>query len=281
VKIGFKTAQAGIDWPTLVATWELGDTLPVFDSAWIFDHFVALGDRPGGSHEGLVTLAALAARTHRLEVGHLVLSNTYRHPVVTAKAAVSMDHLTNGRFVLGLGAGWHEGEHAMYGLRLPPIGERISMLESAVRVIRALWSSPRGVTLSAPPYELHDAVCEPPPLTPGGPPLLLGLQGRRGLRITAQYADAWNHTGSPDEFVAKLDALRRHCADLARDPDEIEVGVQITGRGGPAAQLELASRYVREGAEHVVLSLPEGSRGPDGLLALAKVVAEPLRDRFG
>src|SRR5438067_8625443 len=108
MKIGFKTSQTDVDWPTLLATWELGDELTVFDSAWIFDHFVALGERSGGSHEAFVTLAALAARTRRLQLGHLVLGNTYRHPALTAKSGATMDHVSGGRLVLEQEGGGHE-----------------------------------------------------------------------------------------------------------------------------------------------------------------------------
>jgi alkanesulfonate monooxygenase SsuD/methylene tetrahydromethanopterin reductase-like flavin-dependent oxidoreductase (luciferase family) len=282
VKIGFKTSQANVDWPTLLATWELADDMPVFDSGWVWDHFVALGEAGGSSHEGWTLASALAARTRRLQLGHLVIGNTYRHPALLANMAATLDHVAGGRFVLGLGAGWHEAEHAMYGWRLPPVGERITMLESAVRVIRALWSSPTGVSLDAPPYRLVDAVCDPPPLTPGGPPIWLGTQGmRRGLRITAELADGWNHTGDPATFDAKRDALLRHCEAVGRDPAEIEISAQGFLRGGDyAALLETASGFARSGAHHLVLLFP-ANEGPDGLMRLAVQVAQPLRERFG
>jgi alkanesulfonate monooxygenase SsuD/methylene tetrahydromethanopterin reductase-like flavin-dependent oxidoreductase (luciferase family) len=282
MRIGFKTSQTNVDWPTLRATWELGDELEVFDSAWIFDHFVALGDDGGGSYEGVALAGALAALTNRLQFGHLVFGNTYRHPALLANAGATLDHLAPGRFVLGLGAGWHEEEHAMYGLRLPPIGERITMLESAVRVLKALWQQPEGVTLDAPPYQLRDAVCDPAPLTPGGPPIWLGTQGiQRGLRIVAQYADGWNQTGDPSTFPAKRDALLRHCEALGRDPAEIEISAQAFLRDADhAAMLRTAETFVQQGAQHVILIMPAAD-GPDGLRRLAEHVAEPLRARFG
>jgi len=281
MKIGFKTSQTNVDWPTLAATWELADERPILDSGWLFDHFVALGEGGGGSHEAFTMLAALAARTTRLQLGHLVLSNTYRHPALTAKSAATVDHIAPGRFVLGLGAGWHEGEHAMYGLPLPPIGERITMLESAVRVIRALWRSPAGVSLDAPPYELRAAVCDPPPVTPGGPPIWLGTQGmRRGLGIVARLADGWNHTGEPETFEPKRDALLRHCEAARRDPSEIEISAQVFPRGGPATQREIALGYGRAGATHLIL-VTDAAAGPDGLERLIREVVQPLRDELG
>jgi alkanesulfonate monooxygenase SsuD/methylene tetrahydromethanopterin reductase-like flavin-dependent oxidoreductase (luciferase family) len=282
MRIGFKTSQTNVDWPTLRATWELGDELEVFDSAWIFDHFVALGDDGGGSYEGMTLASALAVLTRRLQFGHLVLGNTYRHPALVANTGATLDHLAPGRFVLGLGAGWHEEEHAMYGMRLPPIGERITMLEGAVRVIKALWQQPDGVTLDAPPYELRDAVCDPAPVTRGGPPIWLGTQGlRRGLRIVAELADGWNQTGNPSTFVEKRDALLRHCEAVGRDPGQIEISAQTFLRGGDhAAMLRTAEWYMEQGAQHVILIMPAAD-GPDGLRLLAERVAEPLRARFG
>lgn len=281
MRIGFKTSQTNVDWPTLRETWELGDSLEVFDSAWIFDHFVALSDDGGSSHEGMVLASALAVLTRRLTFGHLVLGNTYRHPALVAKMGATLDHLAPGRFVLGLGAGWHEAEHAMYGMRLPPIGERITMLDGAVRVIKALWQQPDGVSLDAAPYELRDAVCDPPPLTPGGPPVWLGTQGmRRGLRIVAEHADGWNQTGDPSTFTQKRDALLRHCEAVGRDPAGIEISAQGFLRDGDhAALLETASNFARQGADHVILLMPAGE-GPDGLRRLSERVAEPLREQF-
>ena len=280
MRIGFKTSQANVDWPTLRATWELGDTLPVFDSAWIFDHFVALSDDGGGSHEAFALMGALAVVTSRLQIGHLVLGNTYRHPALVAKSGATLDHVANGRFVLGLGAGWHEAEHEMYGMRLPPIGERITMLDSAVRLIKALWREPTGVSLDAPPYRLKDAVCDPAPLTVGGPPIWLGGQGSRGLRIAAELADGWNQTGDPSTFVAKRDTLLRHCEAFGRDPAEIEISAQAFLRGGDhAAMLETAAGLAEAGADHLILIMPAAD-GPDGLQMLADRVATPLRERF-
>ena len=280
MRIGFKTSQTNVDWPTLKATWQLGDSLPVFDSAWIFDHFVGLGADGGGSHEAFALIGALAAVTSRLQLGHLVLSNTYRHPALVAKSAATMDHISNGRFVLGLGAGWHEAEHEMYGLRLPPIGERITMLDSGVRLIKALWESPAGVSLEAPPYELRDAVCDPAPLTRGGPRIWLGGQRSRGLRIVAERADGWNQTEDPSTFVGKRDILLRHCEELGRDSAEIEISAQVFLRDGDhATMLETAAGLVEAGAQHLILLIPAGD-GPTGLQALADKVGTPLRERF-
>jgi alkanesulfonate monooxygenase SsuD/methylene tetrahydromethanopterin reductase-like flavin-dependent oxidoreductase (luciferase family) len=282
MKIGFKTSQTDVDWPTLLATWELGDELEVLDSAWLFDHFVSLTRPEGASHEGVTLAAALAARTRRLTLGHLVLSNTYRHPAVLAKAAATLDHVAEGRFILGLGAGWHEQEHAMYGIELPPIGERITMLDGAVQVLRAMWSTTEPVSLEAPPYRLTDALCRPAPFSPGGPRLWLGTQGRRrGLRIVAEHADGWNSNNSLEEFSERLDSLRRHCEAVGRDPATIEVSQQLRlVDGDHAGLLEQAFAYADAGVEHLIFIIP-APEGPAGLQRLADEVAMPLRERLG
>jgi alkanesulfonate monooxygenase SsuD/methylene tetrahydromethanopterin reductase-like flavin-dependent oxidoreductase (luciferase family) len=280
LRIGFKTAQFDVDWPTLLDIWQLADELPVFDSGWLLDHFVALGADGGGSHEGWTLATALAARTNRLQLGHLVLGNTYRHPALLARMAATLDHVAEGRFVLGLGAGYHAHEHGMYGWRLPPAKERMTMLESAVRVLRALWTNPHGVSLDAPPYRLEKATCEPPPLTAGGPRIWLGTQGPRGLRIAAALADGWNHTGAPETFVAKRDVLLRHCDQIGRDPAEIEITAQVFLQGADyPALVDTATAYARNGAGHLILIMPAAD-GTAGLRRLAERAAAPLRERF-
>ena len=141
IRIGFKTSPQGVDWPTLDATWARAGELGVFDSGWLNDHLTNMDAAdPGPSFESLTLLAALVHHVPGMTVGHAVLSNTFRHPVVLAKAATLLDHVSGGRFVLGLGAGWFEGEHEPFGLDLPPIGPRIDRLVSAVAVLEAMFS---------------------------------------------------------------------------------------------------------------------------------------------
>jgi alkanesulfonate monooxygenase SsuD/methylene tetrahydromethanopterin reductase-like flavin-dependent oxidoreductase (luciferase family) len=169
----------------------------------------------------------------------------------------------------------------MYGIPLPPIGERITMLDGAVRVLRAIFDSPGGVSLDAPPYRLTDAVCDPPPRTAGGPPIWLGTQGiKRGLRIVAELADGWNHTGAFETFGAKRDALLAHCEAIGRDPAEIEISAQVRAGEGLAAALADGLRYVDAGVQHVVIIMPAAD-GPDGLRRVVHEVVEPLREQRG
>jgi alkanesulfonate monooxygenase SsuD/methylene tetrahydromethanopterin reductase-like flavin-dependent oxidoreductase (luciferase family) len=285
VKLGFKTRQTdAVDWPTLRAVWELGDALDVFDSAWLVDHFV--DPFGGGCHESWTTAAALASSTRRLQFGHLVLGNTYRHPALLGKMAATLDHIASGRFVVGLGAGWYEEEHAMFGFKLPSISDRMAMLESTVQILKGMWNAPTGYSASVGEYELVNARCDPPPQTPGGPRIWLGTQGlTRGLRIVAERADGWNMTGTLSEFVERRDALMRHCEAVGRDPETIEISAQLYRGQYPAdvPPREIVREglaFARAGANHIILPVrtPEG---PPALSQLANEVAEPLRQRLG
>ena len=151
IAIGIKTSPQAVDWPTLDGAWARIGEHDVFDSAWMNDHLTDISrERHGPSFEALTAMAALVRRVPGKWVGHAMLSATFRHPAVLAKAATVLDHATGGRFIVGLGAGWHEGEHLPFGIPLPSMPERFDRFESAVHVLRALWSDaarvPPGVT---------------------------------------------------------------------------------------------------------------------------------------
>jgi alkanesulfonate monooxygenase SsuD/methylene tetrahydromethanopterin reductase-like flavin-dependent oxidoreductase (luciferase family) len=289
IRISFKTSPQGVDWPTLEATWEAAADLDVFDGGWLNDHLTDPRlDRGGGSFEAITTLALLAHHVPGRWVGHVVLSNTFRHPAVLAKAATTLDHATAGRFILGLGAGWHEHEHLDFGIDLPPIGERISRLGSAVRVIRALASadgaSDDGVTLADPFYPLVGASGLPAPLTTGGPPIWLGGQGPRGLDLAARLADGWFVPALPfidvPTFTARRDDLAGRLEACGRDPGHFAFAAQVPSgadRSTLATARQLALGYARAGATDLILASP-ADLGPDGLRRLAREVAEPLRE---
>jgi alkanesulfonate monooxygenase SsuD/methylene tetrahydromethanopterin reductase-like flavin-dependent oxidoreductase (luciferase family) len=296
IPIGIKTSPQAVDWPTLDAAWaRIGDH-DVFDSVWMNDHLTDIShERHGPSWESLTTMAALAHRVAGKWLGHAVLSNTFRHPVVLAKAATVMDHLTGGRFILGLGAGWHEGEHLPFGIPLPPMPERFDRFESAVHVIRALWSAEAatapGVTRPDPYYPLSEATNEPPPLTPGGPKLWLGGQKRRGIALAAAVADGWAlptvvALGAPSDlhyFSEKRDAILAALDAIGRDPATFQISAQIPT--GTTAEdrtwaLEQARESVVLGATHVILGMPP-FLGAAGVDAVARDVAIPLRDALG
>src|SRR4029079_1515892 len=198
MRIGFRTSPQKTDWASLEAAWAEACQHDIFDSGWLNDHLTDPGlERGGPSFEGMTALAALAHHVPGKSVGQTVLATTFRHPSVLAKEAVTLDHVTGGRYILGLGAGWHVGEHESFGIDLPPLRERFDRYESAVRVLQALFSDearqPPGVSLDVRPWRLDQATMEPGFVRSGGPPLWLGGQGSRGLRIAARYADGGNH----------------------------------------------------------------------------------------
>jgi alkanesulfonate monooxygenase SsuD/methylene tetrahydromethanopterin reductase-like flavin-dependent oxidoreductase (luciferase family) len=166
-------------------------------------------------------LAAWGALTTRVRLGTLVTGNTYRHPPVLAKMVATLDHITNGRAILGLGAAWHEGEHAMYGLRFPSTAGRLARMDEAARVLRLLLDEPTA-SFAGKHYTLTDAVAEPKPVQERLPLLIGGGGERKTLRTVAKYADYWHGHGTPEVFAHKLEVLAAHCADVGRDVREIK-----------------------------------------------------------
>ena len=196
-----------------------------WDGVYVCDHFIPnrRDGRPadGPMLEGWTTLAALAGVTSRIRLGTLVLGNTYRHPAVVANMAATMDHVTSGRFVLGVGAGWQVNEHAAYGIDLPPPSRRLDQFEEACRAIRSLLREPR-TTLNGVFYQFDDAACEPKPVQSPLPLLVGGAGERRTMRIAAQHADEWHAWGTPEQFHHKCRVLDDHCVEIGRDPATIQ-----------------------------------------------------------
>jgi len=291
VSIGFKTSPQSVDWPTLDATWARAGELGAFDSGWLNDHLTDPSlDRGGSSWEAVTVVAALAHRVPGVTIGHGVLSNTFRHPAVLAKQATVLDHVTGGRFILGLGAGWHEGEHVPFGIPLPEIRERFDRFESAVHVLQALFSADaadeRGVTRPDPFYPLGGATNLPAPLTGGGPPLWLGGQKRRGLTLVARHGNGWMLPAADLDvgyFTDKRDRILAEMDAAGREPDGFAFAAQVpTGATADSrrAAVDAAVAFVRAGATHVILGMP-ARLGPDGLTAVARDVAGPLREAIG
>ena len=292
MRVGFRTSPQNVTWPQLEDAWGEAGHHDVFESAWMNDHLGLPGrDRGGSSFEPLTALAALAHLVPGKWVGQTVLSGTFRHPAILARSALTLDHVTRGRYVLGIGAGWHDWEHNAFGIELPPIGERLTRLEAQVRIIRTLFSeaaqSEPGVRVEAPPYRLDGATQEPPPIRPGGPAIWLGGQGPRGLRMAARIADGWNYAsnldGTLDGFIERRDILLAECEAIGRDPGEVELSVQviIPPDGEPRRSATAAAiAYGRAGAAHILLTTL-GSEGAKGIRRLATEVAAPIRDALG
>jgi alkanesulfonate monooxygenase SsuD/methylene tetrahydromethanopterin reductase-like flavin-dependent oxidoreductase (luciferase family) len=292
VRIGFKTSPQDVDWQTLDESWARAGELGVFDTGWLNDHLTNTNPAtPGPSLEAVTLLGTLLHHVPGIQVGHAVLSNTFRHPAILAKAATVLDLATGGRFILGLGAGWFEGEHEPFGIPLPPIGERIDRLISAVAVLQALFSMeaarPPGVTRDDPFYPLAGATNAPPPTTPGGPPIYLGGQGPRGIRLAARAAAGWLlpgvQAGNIAYFAGKRDELVRAMEAIGRDPSTFDVVGQVTTGATAATRREAldASRgLIGAGATHIILGIP-AALGPSAIESTARELAQPLREGFG
>lgn len=199
-----------------------------WDSLWIDDHLLAdEGDPTDGKFEGWTTLAALAVLTNRPRLGLLVGANTFRPPGLTAKLATTLDHLSGGRAVLGLGGGWFAREHEAFGIDFGAgFGERLDRLDEAVGLIRRLLDG-QTVSHDGRFYRMHDAVCEPRPLQSRLPILIGGSGPNKTLRTTARYADIWNGYGSPEVIAATSATLDARCAEIGRDPATIERTVTV------------------------------------------------------
>ena len=291
VSIGFKTSPQSVAWQALDEVWAAAGELGVFDSGWLNDHLSdPARDRGGSSWEPLMLAAALAHRVPGKSIGIAVLSNTFRRPSMLAKQVTALDIVTGGRFIVGLGAGWHDGEHEAFGIPLPPVGERLSRLESAVRVLRALGSEAAqrepGVSLEDAFYPLRDALNLPGPLSVGGPPIWLGGQKPRGLRMAARLADGWVLPAGSDgvaEFSERRAAILLQMEADGRDPSGFAFGGQLRG-GTTAAEragaLATALTFLDAGATHLIIATP-AQLGPDNLLAVAREIAEPLLEAAG
>ncbi len=230
------------------ALWQSAEDLG-YDWASVFDHFIPIQTDPlGPCFEGLTLLAALAAQTTRIRCGILVVGNTYRHPAVLANMAATIDHVSNGRLELGMGAGWWEMEHEEYGIELPPIGRRIRALGEALPILKSLWTAGR-TTFEGRYYNLSSALCEPKPVQKPGIPLWVGGAGEKlTLRAVAESADGWNTFLMPQsEYQQKLDALAGHCAAVDRDPRDIRKSfvIQAVVREKPEEIEEATERLAR------------------------------------
>ena len=293
--IGFRIspiASQGVDWRTLDATWAAAGEEDVFSAGWISDHLTdASRERGGGAFESLTTVAALAHRVPGKWIGIAVLANTFRHPSVVAKSASVIDNVTGGRFILGMGAGWHVGEHETFGIPLPEMQERFARYESAVATLATLFSEaarqPPGVTRDDPFYPLREATLEPTPVRTQGPQIWLGGQRRRGIALATKYAEGWpmpgNEAGNVAYFRTKRDEIRRALEAAGRDPNAFTFGGQMTVSKDPASLRDgraTALEFLRAGANHLIIGVP-GTEGPDALRAMAREVAQPVRDASG
>ncbi|MFI5711391.1 TIGR03560 family F420-dependent LLM class oxidoreductase [Kribbella sp. NPDC051620] len=275
-------------WPSATRTWQ-----EVLDGAeyaertgwsavWMADHFMMNnGDFSIPMNECFALLAGLAVKTERVRIGSMVLGNTYRHPAVVANQAATLDQMSGGRFVLGLGAGWQVNEHQVYGIELPPVKELLARFEEACQVITGLLTQER-TTVDGKYYQLTEAPLEP---KPAKLPILIGASGEKvALGIVARYADEWNHWGLPELAEHKGAVFREHCERIGRDPSTVRRSTQamieiiepgdteaegrrdsLLAAGRPTIMgsaeyvLDVVSRYPAAGIDEFLV--PDGSLG--------------------
>ena len=295
VGVQLPEVERRVDWPDLVRMARTAEDGGL-DSLWLGDHL--LYDLPGGITRGpwevWTSLAALAAVTSRVELGPLVASTGFHAPPMLAKMAATVDGVSGGRLVLGLGAGWNEREYAAYGF---PFDHRISRFEEAFTVIRTLLRAGR-CDFHGRYYDVDDCVLDPRPVRPGGPPLMLGSTGPRMLRIGLPHVDQWNvwwsdYGNAPAQFAALRERVEAAAADAGRAPGEVgataAVLVQLAGGAGrvmgdsayktavtpvpgvPAAIAEHLEAMAAAGAVHVQLVLDPIT--VDSIATVAEAVA--------
>jgi alkanesulfonate monooxygenase SsuD/methylene tetrahydromethanopterin reductase-like flavin-dependent oxidoreductase (luciferase family) len=229
LKLGAVLWSQASQWSEFLEAAEKADQLG-YDSIWTWDHLYAIfGDPYQPIHEGYTAMAAVAMATERAQLGLLVGANTFRNPGLAAKCLVTIDHISGGRAILGLGGAWFELEHTAFGIDFGTgFGQRLDWLDEATGAIRTLLDG-GGVTSESGKYQFSDLRLSPLPVQEHLPIMIGGSGERKTLRTVARYADQWNAFGTPEVLSHKDQVLRRHCAEVGRDPDAIErtVGAKV------------------------------------------------------
>ena len=264
IKFGIQTGQQDVTYQELVAIWKEAEALG-FDSAWNFDHFMPIrGDQDGPCLEAWTLLGALAAQTSRIHIGSLVNGNTYRNPALLAKMATTMDHISGGRFELGIGAAWFEPEHRAYGFPFFSAQERADRLGEALQVITKLWGEDHP-TYEGRFYTLFKAPFSPRNVQQPHPPIVVGGKGKKWIMpLVARYADAWNVPigVTPKGIETRREIIRAECARVGRTPCDIEVQAflvlySITDIPFAGAALRLGAQLIED--KRVAQSILAGS----------------------
>jgi alkanesulfonate monooxygenase SsuD/methylene tetrahydromethanopterin reductase-like flavin-dependent oxidoreductase (luciferase family) len=296
---GIKTSLMHVSYDAVLRVWQEADGIPEFRDAWLWDHLLPLAGPPDGPVlEGWTTLSALAAATTRLRLGLLVTSNRLRPPALLGKMASTVDVISGGRLVLGLGVGGTTqppgaggvagpnpalAEYRAYGIPLVPPGEGVDRLAETATILKRMWTED-VFDFDGPFTTLVANRNEPKPIQKGGPPLLIGGWGARTLGVVAEHADIWNMPGPPHNGPAAIAergrALDGHCAALGRDPTTVIRSTQLvlTGDDAPADRATIRE-LVTAGVSHVVLA-SRRQYEPGGVAWLVEEVVKPLREEF-
>jgi len=274
MRFALKTRPEHQSWEELRDLWVAADEFPIFESMWNWDHFYPLtGDLHGPNFEGWTMLSAMAALTSRIRIGCQVTAMPYRHPAVLANMVATVDHISSGRLILGIGAGWNEMETNAYGFPLPPLKERFDRFDEGIEVLTLLLSQ-RVTNYSGKYFTLTDAYCEPKPIQRPYPPITIGGSGpKRTLRAVARWATEWNgNAQDPARYAELKEILAGHCAEIGRDPAEITCSCLIRGDTSDLGALVTSLEQWRDaGADLAVIGLPTHAK-PESLSALAEAV---------
>jgi len=275
MRFAIKTRPEHQTWEEMRDVWVAADEIPLFESAWNWDHFYPLsGDMAGPNFEAWTMLAALSQVTHRIRLGCQVTGMIYRHPAVLANMAATVDVISGGRLELGVGAGWNQMECDAYGIELPPLKERFDRFDEGIEAMALLLTEPVS-NFSGSYVKLTDARCEPKPVQRPHPPITIGGSGpKRTLRAVARWAQQWNMIvrGDITEWVAAKETLAGHCAAIGRDVNEITCSVNVRNTDDPDAAVAEATVYREAGVDLAILNLPHHAK-PESLAPLAAAVA--------
>jgi alkanesulfonate monooxygenase SsuD/methylene tetrahydromethanopterin reductase-like flavin-dependent oxidoreductase (luciferase family) len=287
---GVQLLPQEVTWPEWRDAWLRVDELG-FETNWSYDHVHAPRGHPSAPcFEGWMGMAALGALAHRARVGMAVSGVRYRNPALLVKMATTLDHVTGGRTIFGLGAGWHQNEHEAYGWGFPGAGERVGRLEEALRITHLLWDSADGgpVDFEGRYYRLKGAYCRPRPLQTPHPPIMVAGGGPRLLRLVARYADWWDTWAPIDEARARRAQLAQACAEIGRDvrditwsvsadflydrspsrlAERVEAAIRVANRdpafvrgrmllGDSAALRDQVAQLAEAGVDHLLLHVP-------------------------
>ncbi|WP_280403254.1 LLM class F420-dependent oxidoreductase [Nocardia brasiliensis] len=219
---GWRLDLVGIDpadqWRVMRDLAQRADAADIWESLWVYDHFHTVPvPTAEATHEAWTLMSAFAASTSRVRLGQMCTAMSYRNPAYLAKVAATVDLISGGRAEMGIGGGWYEHEWRAYGYGFPSAGERLGRLDEGVQIFRQAWTTGKA-TLDGRYYQVDEAIVQPLPLQENGIPLWIAGGGeKKTLRIAAKYAQYTNFSGAPDEFAAKSDILRAHCADVGTD----------------------------------------------------------------
>lgn len=279
IDFGLITGNHWRSWSEIEEQWLFAEESG-WDSAWAFDHFFSLRDNEmGPCLEGWTLLGALAKMTERVQIGLMVTGMTHRYPAVLFKQAVTIDHISGGRHIFGVGAAWQEREHEAYGMEFPPPKVRVDRFAEAMEMYRQLETQER-TTFEGEHYKLVNAPFEPKPVY-GHMPILIGSTGKRMLRYVAKYADQWDGGGTPDEYKVHGERLNAYCREIGRDPSEIR-WVLSTGRDKVESEDTFRKHvedYYNVGVRSFLFNIPTGPVNQT-LRNIAERVIPELREQY-